>query len=256
MARVARKDFHTSFFHVIVQGINKEYLFQTNENREKYRKLMKQYENEEIQVVAYCIMHSHAHLLLYVHTINALSKYMHQINSLYAQYYNHINPERVGYVFKGRFLSEPIDNQRYFYKCINYIHQNPVKARIVSRKEDYAYSSCQDYINKVGCAKKDIWNAIDDKTEPVKILERYTKNVNLFMDLSYNKEDMLNDEIVDFLEENHRQLFDVLQNRKVCEELIKQVKKENLFTYADIMKKWQIGKNRLAKILKENKKDI
>lgn len=252
MARIARKDLESSFFHVIVQGINKEYIFNKKENIEKYIKLMEKYESIDIQVIAYCIMHNHAHLLLYTSINENLSRYMHQINSLYAQYYNHENIERVGYVFKGRFLSESIDNQRYFYKCINYIHQNPVKAKIVSRKEEYAYSSCKDYINKVGCARKSIWKIILGQQEVIEILEEYNKNINLFMDVSYNKEEMLNDKAVDFLQKNHIRLYQILQDKNIYEEWIKQIKKDSKFTYKDIMKKWQISKNRLAKILKES----
>ena len=44
MPRRARKDLHTSFFHVIVQGVNKEYIFENNKLKERYLQILKQTE--------------------------------------------------------------------------------------------------------------------------------------------------------------------------------------------------------------------
>jgi putative transposase len=46
-----------------------------------------------------------------------------------------------------RFDDEVIRNQQMFWAKLNYIHNNPVKAGLVSRAEDYKYSSARNYIN-------------------------------------------------------------------------------------------------------------
>lgn len=249
MARIARRDFNASFFHVIVQGINREYIFNRKKDIERYLKLLKQYESEDIQLIAYCIMNNHAHMLLYTKKIENLSKYMHKINSIYAKYYNQENEGRVGYVFKGRYLSQAIENERYFFKCINYIHRNPVKAHIVEKCENYEYSSYQDYINKVGCANKSIWKNIFQNNNSIQILRRYDGNINLFIDTVYDKEEMINDEIVEFLSRRQIKLYEMLQKKEECEEAIRNIKRNQKITYKDIMKKFNINKNKLAKIL-------
>ena len=43
MPRIARKDYDTSFFHVMIQGINKEFIFNDDKNKEKYIELMCKY---------------------------------------------------------------------------------------------------------------------------------------------------------------------------------------------------------------------
>ena len=63
---------------------------------------------------------------------------------------------RVGYVFRDRFLSEPITNQKYLLHCISYIHNNPVKANIVKRCKDYKFSSYCDYIHKANFVNEKI----------------------------------------------------------------------------------------------------
>lgn len=47
-----------------------------------------------------------------------------------------------------RFDDEVIRNQQMFWAKLNYIHNNPLKAGLVTRAEDYKYSSARDYINK------------------------------------------------------------------------------------------------------------
>jgi REP element-mobilizing transposase RayT len=41
-----------------------------------------------------------------------------------------------------------ITSPDFFETKLNYIHLNPVRAKIVERAEDYYYSSCADYLGK------------------------------------------------------------------------------------------------------------
>lgn len=75
--RIARNCLDTSFFHVMVQGINKEYIFKNNRYIKRYLQLMKEKLNrEELEMIAYCIMNNHAHILVKTEDIKKLSKYM------------------------------------------------------------------------------------------------------------------------------------------------------------------------------------
>ena len=73
MPRISRTVLNGKFFHVIVQGINKEYIFQDDKNKEKYKQLLIRGTKEnEIKIVAYCIMDNHAHILIYLRNIENL----------------------------------------------------------------------------------------------------------------------------------------------------------------------------------------
>ena len=160
MPRRARKNLSTSFFHVIVQGINKEYIFDKNEYKDKYLLLLKESKiKNDIDIISYSIMSNHSHLLLHTEHTSELSSFMKNINEEFARYYNY-KENRVGYVFKNRFLSEPITNQKYLLNCISYIHNNPVKANIVKDCKDYKYSSYNDYIKKCGFINDNIMEMI------------------------------------------------------------------------------------------------
>ena len=66
MPRKARKFIGSAFTHNMVQGINKEYIFQKHKQKLKYILTMNKYsEKHNILIIAYCIMDNHAHILTY-----------------------------------------------------------------------------------------------------------------------------------------------------------------------------------------------
>lgn len=148
MPRIARQYLETSFFHVMVQGINKEFIFKNDRYINRYLQLIRKNLNKEnLKIIAFCIMNNHAHLLIQTKNRGELSKYMQKVNSMYAKYYNYMENERVGYVFRDRYKSEPILDKRQLIQCVKYIHQNPVKAKMVKNQCEYKYSSYCFYQN-------------------------------------------------------------------------------------------------------------
>ena len=116
MPRYPRNYIKTHFFHIITQGINKNYIFENPEDIKYYIKIMYKLSKEyKIKLIAYCIMNNHAHMLLEVNELDNLIKYMHSINTRYGKYYNK-RYNRVGYVFRDRYKSEGIYNEKHLYK--------------------------------------------------------------------------------------------------------------------------------------------
>ena len=79
MPRIPKEYINTSFFHIMVQGINKEYVFNNNKDKEKYLKIMKDTKEEinDIQIVSYCVMDYHVHILIYIEDTNNLIKFIY-----------------------------------------------------------------------------------------------------------------------------------------------------------------------------------
>ena len=69
------------------------------------------------------------------------------MKSLAASYVFFYNKKygRIGHLFQDRFKSEPCDTPEYFMTLFRYIHQNPLKAGLVSDIRDYRYSSWNEY---------------------------------------------------------------------------------------------------------------
>lgn len=192
MPRIARKDLNSNFFHIIAQGINKEYIFKNEWYIEKYKKiLLKDMEIYNISILAYCIMNNHIHLLLYTESNQNMSKFMHHVNLQYGQYYNY-KENRVGIVFRNRFLSQAIFNENYLLNCIEYIHNNPVKAKMVTKAEDYKYSSCKFYTygEKDFLIRNSILGTLTNIND--------NNQKNIFLDVDFSEEDIINEKINEF----------------------------------------------------------
>lgn len=172
MPRVPRFYSDTSFFHVMTQGIKKEYIFNQSEDAERYISILYNTKDEcKINIIAYCIMNNHAHLLLKASKVEYLSKFMHKTNGKYAKYYNK-KYERVGYVFRDRFKSEAIYTEQNLYNCIAYIYNNPVKARICNSPEEYPFSNYKynKNINYETCEEYSFIDTEEDKEKQCEIL--------------------------------------------------------------------------------------
>ena len=90
-------------------------------------------------------MDNHIHLLL-KESSEGLATMMKRINVSFAYYFNQKH-QRIGHLFQDRFKSEPIENERYLLAVIRYIHNNPVKAGIVKKPEQYKWSSYNSYLS-------------------------------------------------------------------------------------------------------------
>lgn len=141
MARIPKEYINTPFLHIMIQGINKELIFSKKEDINKYLQILKNAKKEiNVKIVSYCVMNNHVHLLCYVNNKNDLIRFMHRTNLQYAKFYNW-KYNRVGYVFRDRYKTQPILFEKHLLRCINYIHNNPVKAHICKYAGDYEFSS-------------------------------------------------------------------------------------------------------------------
>ena len=64
MPRLARKKLNPPFLHVMVQGVNKEYIFDKEKDMELYLKIIQEYYPDyDADILAYCLMSNHAHFV-------------------------------------------------------------------------------------------------------------------------------------------------------------------------------------------------
>lgn len=147
MPRHARKLSNSGIYHIMLRGINRQAIFKDDEDYQRFINTLKKYKAVSgYTIYAYCLMDNHIHILLKVGQ-EELEKILKRIAGSYVYWYNY-KYNRIGHLFQNRFKSEPVDSDEYFLTVLRYIHQNPVKARICERLEDYKYSSYIDYLNK------------------------------------------------------------------------------------------------------------
>lgn len=220
LPRQARKYYSTPFFHVIVQGINKEYIFCEERYINRYLNLLERnIASTQIYVLAHCIMNNHAHLLVRSENMLEMSKFMQKTNTMFANYYNKV-VNRVGYVFRDRYISEPIMNEKYLINCINYIHNNPVKAGMVKECSEYKYSSYRKFLDESEILN--ISNKININLDKSLFIE--PKIEDYFMDIDIDKDERITNYINKFVNENNIRIQEIFENRRVLKRLISLLK--------------------------------
>lgn len=168
MPRNSREKSATGIYHIMIRGINRQAIFEDDEDRLKFLKVIKAFKDDQgFELYAYCLMNNHVHLLL-KEELDSVATIMKRICGSYVYWYNR-KYERCGHLFQDRYKSEVVESDRYFLTVLRYIHQNPLKAGLVKSIDDYKWSSYNDYIgNKSGIVDiefvLDIFSINDEKT--------------------------------------------------------------------------------------------
>lgn len=249
--RIARNNLNTPFLHVMVQGVNKEYIFYKKEYIEKYLNLIKEnLEKYDLTIIAYCMMNNHAHFLIYTENVEEFGKFMHAVNLNYSRMYNR-EENRCGVLFRNRYQAEPIYNQKYLINCIKYIHENPVKANIVGKSEDYKYSSVKDYLNNTGATQSKIMKEIFGENFNFKMMLKNAEE-KYFLDVEQPSSDeirkFITNGISEFLSENSISVVDILSDRRHLKDLIVYLNECCNIKYKDIQAFLEVSRNTICSI--------
>lgn len=145
-------------YHIYNRGNNKQRIFFNPENYLYFLKKVRTYIFPHCDILAFCLMPNHFHFLINADrrsiatkTIagkekNVLSEGIRNLLSSYTQGINKQN-DTSGSLFqqntKAKLLSK--GSNLYDLLCFHYIHQNPMKAKLVRKMEEWEYSSFKDY---------------------------------------------------------------------------------------------------------------
>jgi len=100
-----------------------------------------------IEIIAYCIMPTHIHLILKQLKKNGISKFMNNILNSYSRYFN-TKHKRKGPLWETRFKNILVETDEYLLHLTRYVHLNPVTANLVDKPEDWQASSYNEYLLK------------------------------------------------------------------------------------------------------------
>lgn len=135
----------SEYYHVYTRGNNRQVIFFEQENYVYFlRQLRECGVTDAADIVAYCLMPNHYHLLLHL-KVDDISRPMQRFGLSYTKSVN-IRYKRVGSLFQGRFKAIHVDREEYLLHLSRYIHLNPVVAKLVRRPEDWKFSSYLEYI--------------------------------------------------------------------------------------------------------------
>jgi len=146
MARLARIVVPGVPHHVTQRGNRREAIFFEDGDHEIYLDLLaEQTSKSGVSVWAYCLMPNHVHLILSPVRADGLGR---AIGETHRRYTNFINARGrwTGHLFQSRFASVVLDDT-HLIRAVRYVSLNPVRARLVSRPEDWPWSSVRAHLS-------------------------------------------------------------------------------------------------------------
>lgn len=152
---ILKIDVPDSYYHVYARGRGRQAIYHDDEDYRVFLNLFKrhlsveetidQYKmpyvhlRENVELLCYCLMTNHFHLLLYQVDEGAMSRLMRGVIISYTRYYNK-KYDSSGSLFESTYKASRISHDEYLLHISRYIHLNPAKWR------SYSYSSLPFYL--------------------------------------------------------------------------------------------------------------
>jgi putative transposase len=141
MARQARLIESGIAFHVTARGNYRQTVFFSEEDRAEYLDLLARCAAaEDLEILGWCLMTNHAHLLAVPRKTTALARTMRRTQADYAQRLNRRHGSRSGHLWQSRFYSCPVEGDAV-WTVLRYIESNPVRASLIALAEQSPWSS-------------------------------------------------------------------------------------------------------------------
>lgn len=185
---VLKVDISDSYYHIYARGASRKTIFIDADDFSYFISLFYRYLSHEeavnsigipyaklhdhIELLAYCLMGNHFHLLVYQREEGAMKRLMRGVMTSYSRYFNK-KYEQSGSLFETRYKASRISSDEYLMHVSRYIHLNP------DEWEHYPYSSIKYY---QGHGSPD-WFNNDRVLEMFSSQELYLEFVNEYKDI-------------------------------------------------------------------------
>ena len=162
------------YYHIYNRSNNSEVAFRSSENYDFFLSKYRKYLGGMLDTLAYCLMPTHFHFLVIIRS-EETDSIKNAVGVMLSSYTKAINKRynRHGSLFQLHTKSKLIEQDDYLFTITAYIHQNPFRAGLVKKLEDWEYSSYREYL---GLNKN---NIVDTK-----ILREYYSSIEEFKKFS------------------------------------------------------------------------
>lgn len=163
-----------SFYHIYNRGVEKRKIFTSKRDYQRLLTSLLYYSftdnklrfarfnpsnqpqllRRRIEILAYCLMPNHFHLLVRQVADNGISKCLGQLSNSYTKYFN-TKYKRVGPLFQGNFKAVLIETTEQLLHISRYIHLNPYVSKLINSDSIYQYSSFNEYLGTEGICRKE-----------------------------------------------------------------------------------------------------
>ncbi len=183
-----------AYYHIFSRGVNKQPIFIDDLDKEYFLKLLSRYLSpaneynrrgeaypsfaQKIELLSYCLMGNHVHLLIHQYPHEAIKKFMASLMTSYSKYFN-LRHRRTGVLFESRYKAKLVDSDTYLTHLSRYIHLNPRYWR------RYKYSSLNYYFSQ----KRPLWLSPEKVTDMFSCKQDYLTFVADYFEIHAQNED-------------------------------------------------------------------
>jgi putative transposase len=141
MPRTVRASVGGVCYHVSNRGNARGKVFHKDDDFAAFVKLMAEAnERLPLRILGYALLPNHFHLVLWPRKDGDLSRWMQWLLTSHVRRY-HRHYQSSGHVWQGRFKAFPIEQDEHLLRVLRYVERNPLRANLVDRAEDWAWSS-------------------------------------------------------------------------------------------------------------------
>lgn len=162
MPRPPRTDIADIVYHVINRANARVQIFDTAKDYELFEEAMQEAKQKnDMRIHAYCIMPNHWHLILQPKVDGDLSSFVKWLTLTHTKrWHSARDTVGTGHLYQGRYKSFPVQSDEYFLTVCRYVEQNPLRAMLVSRAQDWKWGSLwrREYGSAVHKALLDEWH--------------------------------------------------------------------------------------------------
>ena len=191
MARAMRIEFPGAVYHITSRGNERRDIFRDDDDRRQFLELL----GEVVRrfgwiVTAYTLMTNHFHLAIETPT-PTLSRGMQWLNGSYAAWFNRRH-KRWGHLLGDRFHAFLVEKESYYLELLRYVVLNPVRAKMVERPEQYAWSS---YRATAGYEAAPEWLKVGEIAALFGEAEDWRENYKAYVEETLTSEERLFDKV-------------------------------------------------------------
>jgi len=137
--------YENAVYHVISRGNNKQFILEDDSDKNSFLLSTAKYKEKfDFKLYCFVLMDNHIHMVIEANERHNISRVMQAILLSYSRKYR-VKHQYAGHLWQGRFSSIPIFKEKYILELVDYIHHNPVRAKLVSEVTDYIWSSARFY---------------------------------------------------------------------------------------------------------------
>ncbi len=130
-------------YHALNRAVARLALFQKEGDYEAFEQVMAEaIERHPTRLLAYCVMPNHWHMVIWPREDGELTAFLRWLTHTHTmRWHAHYGTSGSGHLYQGRFKAFPIQADEHFYTVVRYVERNPLRAGLVSRAQQWRWSS-------------------------------------------------------------------------------------------------------------------